>query len=285
MASWGEFLRDVREKVQAQDLFLILSVPVVLSLVFWLPEAIQNTLVLNYGNPSVFNLWSSAFVHRGFNHFINNLAAYCLLIGPTYLLFVLAGERKLFRYTFLSFLFIVPVVIALINLSIIDPETGAGFSGIGSAFFGLLPVSLFLFIHNRVTEEIEPSHGVVLFLIATGIIALNYSGVPAAAGIILIATLLTIYDVHRIGLDEVKEAATELYRSEGYFELLLFVGLLFLISPLLLFPQEIAQNGNTVNILSHYMGLVLGFFLPTLYLIYRQRKQKNEKIQAATSSS
>lgn len=285
MASWVEFLRDVREKVQASDLFLILSVPVVLSLVFWLPESIQNTLVLNYGNPSVFNLWSSAFVHRGFNHFINNLAAYCLLIGPIYLLFVLAGERKLFRYTFLSFLFIVPFVIALINLSLIDPETGAGFSGIGSAFFGLLPVSLFLFIHNRVTNEIKPSHGVVLFLIATGIIALNYSGVPAAVGIILIATLLTVYDVYRIGLDEVQQAATELYRSEGYFELLLFVGLLFLISPLLLFPQEIAQNGNTVNILSHYMGLVLGFFLPTLYLIYRQRKEKNEKIHTATSSS
>ena len=272
MAWFGDFRSDVREKSRASDLVLILSVPVLLSLIFLLPESIQNALILDYGNYSIFNLWSAAFVHRGFNHFSNNLAAYCVLIGPIYLLLVLADERKLFQYTFVSFLFLLPPVIALINIAVLGSGTGAGFSGIGSAFFGLLPVSLFLFIHNKISEEVEPTHGVVLFLIAAAIITLTYTSITAAAGILLIAVLLTIYDIYQIGLDEAKKAAVELTSMEGYFELVMIAGLLFLISPILLFPQDIVQYNGAVNILSHYLGLVLGFFGPTTYLVYRRRR-------------
>ncbi|MFK5604770.1 hypothetical protein [Haloferax volcanii] len=272
MAWFSDFRSEVREKARISDLALIFSVPILLSLVFLLPESVQNSLILDYGNYSIFNLWSSAFVHRGFNHFSNNLAAYCVLIGPIYLLFVLADERKLFRYTFLAFLFILPFVIALSNVAALGSGTGAGFSGIGSAFFGLLPVSLFLFIHNKVSEEIEPAHGVVLFLIAAAIIAGTYSGVTAAAGILLFAVLITIYDTYQVGLEEVKETAAGLTSMEGYFELVMIAGLLFLVSPVLLFPQNIAQGDGAVNILSHYLGLLLGFFGPTIYLFYRRHR-------------
>jgi hypothetical protein len=274
MAWLGDFRSEVRENARVSDLVLILSVPIFLSLIFLLPESIQNSLILDYGNYSIVNLWSSAYVHRGFNHFSNNLAAYCVLIGPIYLLFVLADERKLFRYTFLSFLFILPFVIALSNIAALGSGTGAGFSGIGSAFFGLLPVSLFLFIHNKVSEEIEPAHGVVLFLIAAAIIAGTYSGVTAAAGILLFAVLITIYDTYQVGLDEVKEAAAGLTSMEGYFELVMIAGLLFLVSPVLLFPQDITQGDGAVNILSHYLGLLLGFFGPTIYLFYRRHRRQ-----------
>ena len=274
MAWLGDFRSEVRENARVSDLVLILSVPIFLSLIFLLPESIQNSLILDYGNYSIVNLWSSAYVHRGFNHFSNNLAAYCVLIGPIYLLFVLADERKLFRYTFLSFLFILPFVIALSNIAALGSGTGAGFSGIGSAFFGLLPVSLFLFIHNKVSEVIEPAHGVVLFLIAAAIIAGTYSGVTAAAGILLFAVLITIYDTYQVGLDEVKEAAAGLTSMEGYFELVMIAGLLFLVSPVLLFPQDITQGDGAVNILSHYLGLLLGFFGPTIYLFYRRHRRQ-----------
>ena len=273
MAWFGDFRSEVREKTRASDLALIFSVPVLLSLIFLLPQSIQASLILDYGNYSIFNLWSSAYVHRGFNHFSNNLGAYCVLIGPIYLLFVLADERKLFRYTFLTLLLILPFVISLSNIAALGSGTGAGFSGIGSALFGLLPVSLFLFIHNKVSEDIEPAHGVVLFLIAVAIITQIYVGVTAAAGILLFAALLTIHDISQIGLEEVREAAAELSSMEGYFELVMITGLLFLLSPLMLFPQNIAQDGTTVNILSHYLGLLIGFFGPTICLDYRRCRQ------------
>ncbi|TKX38082.1 hypothetical protein [Halorubrum sp. CGM4_25_10-8A] len=273
MAWFGDFRSEVREKTRASDLALIFSVPVLLSLIFLLPQSIQASLILDYGNYSIFNLWSSAYVHRGFDHFSNNLGAYCVLIGPIYLLFVLADEPKLFRYTLLTLLLILPFVISLSNIAALGSGTGAGFSGIGSALFGLLPVSLFLFIHNKVSEDIEPAHGVVLFLTAVAIITWIYAGVTAAAGILLFAALLTIYDISQVSLEEVREAAAELSSMEGYFELVMIAGLLFLLSPLMLFPQNIAQDGTTVNILSHYLGLLIGFFGPIIYLDYRRRRQ------------
>jgi hypothetical protein len=273
MAWFADFRTEVREKARIWDLALISSVPILLSLIFLLPESIQNAMILDYGNYSIFNLWTSSFVHRGFDHLSNNLIAYCLLIGPIYLLFLLGDEQKLFRYTFLVLLFVLPFLIALINIAALGSGTGAGFSGIGSALFGLLPVSLFLFVHNKISEEIEPAHGVVLFLITTAIIALTYSGVIVAAGILLFTALLTFYDIHQVGLVEIREVVAELTSMGGYFELVMIAGLLSLFSPVVLFPSEIAQDGTTVNILTHYIGLLFGFFGPIIYLNYRRHRQ------------
>lgn len=120
LMAFDGFFRELREGVRVSDLILILSVPVVLSAVFLLPEGVQNGLILEYGDPSVFDLWGSTFVHMGWSHFANNLVSYCLLIVPIYLFSVLSGEKRLFRYVFLSFLFVLPFVISLANLLVFD---------------------------------------------------------------------------------------------------------------------------------------------------------------------
>ena len=264
------FRTELTEKVRVSDIVLMLAIPIVLTAVHLLPTSIKQSFLLDYGNPSILNLWSSTYVHRGFTHFSNNLLAYCLMIAPTYLLFVLADERRLFRYTFISFLFILPPVIAVINIAVFGHGTGAGFSGIGSAFVGLLPVALVLFIHNRISKKMDPSNGVELFLVAAGIITMVYVGVVQGAGIILISSFLAILHIRRVGVDEVRRESSKLISMKGYFELVLFAVLLFLVSPRLLFPQEIVQDGQVVNIISHYTGLVIGFFGPTVFSMYRR---------------
>lgn len=272
-----EFLGEVKQKVKAVDILLIGSVPVALSFVFLLPEQTQTGLILDYSNPTVFNLWSSAFVHRGFDHLAGNLSSYVLLIIPTYLLAVLSGERRTFVYTFLGFLFVLPFIISLINLVVISPGTGVGFSGIGSAFFGFLPVTLFLFLRNRISEDISVSNAVVLFLIAAASIALTYTGISTLTlGVVAVTILLILYDAYLIGGEELKAAATELAQSEGYFALVLLSTLLFLFSPMVLFPADLARSETTVNILSHYTGLSLGFFLPYIALFYRNWKTNED---------
>lgn len=264
------FRTELTEKIRIFDVALMLTVPIVLAVVQLLPASIQQSLILDYGNPSIFNLWSSAYVHRGFTHFSNNLVAYCLMGAPTYLLLVLADERRLFRYTFLSFLFVLPPVIAVINITVFGHGTGAGFSGIGSAFVGLLPVALTLFIHNRISNKMDPSSGVELFLVTTGIIMMIYVGVIKGTSVILLSSFLAVFHIRRVGVDEVGRGMTQLMSMKGYFELVLFAVLLFLVSPKLLFPQEIAQDGQFVNIISHYTGLVIGFFGPTLFSMCRR---------------
>jgi hypothetical protein len=264
------FWTDVLEQVRVSDIALMLLIPLVLTVVYLLPMPIQRSFTLDFANPSIVQLWSSAYVHNGLMHFINNVVAYCLFIAPSYVFFVLADERQLFRYIFFTFVLIAPPIIALVNIVFIGQGTGAGFSGIGAAFVGLLPVSIFVFIRNRVSTEVGPSNGTVIFLVVLGITASIYSGIIAAAGILVVSCLLLLFDIRRTGLEEVRRLVSELTSMNGYFMFMLVALALFLFSPVMLFPQEIVQDNHAVNILSHYAGLVFGFFGPAVFCIYRR---------------
>lgn len=263
------FRADVTEQVRVSDIALMLTIPFVLTGVYLLPVSIQQSFVVNYRNPSILNLWTAAYVHDGFAHFSGNLAAYVLYILPTYLLFILADERRLFRYTFLSFLVVLPPVLALITITVVGQGIGTGFSGIGSAYIGLLPAALFVFIRNRVSQEVGLSNVVAVFLVVLSVIAAIYTGTLAATGIFVVACLLVIFDIRRVGIGDVRRIGSKFYSMNGYFELIVVAVALFLISPLALFPQQIVQDGHLVNILSHYVGLVFGFFGPIAFAFYR----------------
>lgn len=238
---------------------------------FFLPKSVQQVFILDFQSVSVFNLFSYAFVHRGFNHFANNLFSYVTLAPLAYLLCVLAREKRFFRYTWLSFVLAFPVVIALIELaSPVTPGTSAGFSGVDSAFLGFLPISLMLFLRNRVSEEVQVVHAVVLYLVAAGMISFIYSGVSGLVlGTFAATILLVAFYTCRTGAGEFKKVFAEIASMQGYLELVLFALLLFLLSPMMIFPENISRGSGTVDIFAHYLGLTLGFFLPLLYLMYR----------------
>lgn len=263
------FRADVQERVRVSDIALMLTVPMVLTTIYLLPVSIQRSLVLDYGSPSLLNFWTAAYVHRGFAHFSGNLVAYCLFATPSYLFFVLAGERGLFRYIFLIFLVALPPVLAIVNVVFLGQGTGAGFSGIGAAFIGLVPVGLYVFLRNRVSSEVGPSDGVALFLAALGITAWIYTGALEAAGVFVASGVLVFYDIYRIGVDEMRSILSGLCSMDGYFEFVVVAVVLFLFSPMVLFPQELVQNGHPVNILSHYAGLAAGFFVPAMLSMYQ----------------
>jgi len=268
--NYREFYRELRQGVEFRDLLLIAVVPVVLTGVFLLPKSVQQGLILDFQNVSVFNLFSYGFVHRGLGHYAGNLVSYVTLALPAYLLCVLGNEKKLFRYTWLSFVLLFPPVIALIELVSAPIKTSAGFSGVASAFLGFLAISLVLFLRNRVSKEIQTAHAVVLYLVAAGIVSLTYSGVSGLTiGTFAATVLLLAFYVYRIGVEEVKRVFGDISVMQGHLELGLFAFLFFLASPTMIFPANISRAGGTVDIFAHYLGLTLGFFLPLIYLIYR----------------
>lgn len=264
-------LRAVYRRVRALDLALILSVHLFIVSVYLLPEGVQNSLVLDYGSPSVFTVWSSAFVHRGFTHLSGNLETYTVLISLVYLWFTLAGEDRLFRYTFAGFLIPLPVIISTLNLSLLNLGTNAGFSGIAAAFNGALPFTLFLYLHNQVSEEIQPVHATALFMIALAFTSVTVSSLKTGAAILLVAGLMIGYYVYDIGLGELREALQVLQGCSALFFAALVSVLLFLVSPAVLFPAEIVRSSGVVNTFSHYLGMAFGFFGPTFYWLYREK--------------
>lgn len=264
-----EFLEEVINAIEGRDLALILAVPALLLVIFSTPRQLQNGLYLDYGSPSFLALWTAAYVHRGVHHFTNNLIAYGLVIPVIYLLLALARRQRMFRYALLSFLLVVPPLIGFANIVVIGQGTGAGFSGVGSALFGFLPLAIFVFIKSRISDNIEESHSVVLFIVVAGGIAIIYDHLIIGGIIFLLSGILIAVHAYLVGLSEIDSVRSELVSNPSYLLLVLFATLLSLISPLLLFPEELANNGNTVNILSHYIGLCLGYFGPTIYATLR----------------
>lgn len=268
--SWRPFLDEVRSSVRPADLALLASVPAVLVGVHLLPPGTRAGLMLEYGDPTPLALWSAAYVHRGLEHLANNVIAYVAMVVPAYLLFVFAGERRCFRATFASFLLVLPVLIEGLNVVLIGRGTGAGFSGIDAAFLGLLPVAVLVYLGERGSARFEPVHGVAGFLVVSAMIVAIYGRWLAAAGILAIAALIGVHDARRIGRDEWRRTARMLGETPGHLELVLVAVLVFLASPVLLFPQVVARDGEVVNVIAHYAGFLAGFFGPTVWLTIRR---------------
>lgn len=268
--SWRPFLDEVRSSVRPADLLLLASVPIVLVAVHLLPSGTRAGLMLEYGDPTLANLWTAAYVHHGNEHLANNAGAYVAMVVPAYLLFAFAGERHVFRATFASFLLVLPAVIGAVNAILIGGGTGAGFSGVAAAFLGLLPVAVLVFLRSRFTDRFEVVHGVVGFLAVSAAIVAIYGRWLAAAGILAIAALIGVHDARRIGRDELRRTARMLGEMPGHRELVVFAVFAFLLSPLALFPQEVARDGEIVNVVAHYVGFLAGFFGPTVWLTIRR---------------
>jgi len=264
---WKDFREEMKEEVRVRELLLLLVVPCVLGLIFLLPGRIQSGLMLEYQDPTVFNLLSTAYVHRDLPHLATNSVMYLCIVFPAYLFSVVSRARKVFWSTFFGFLFVLPFVLSVVNLAVLDAETGAGFSGVVGAFLGLLPITVFLFINRRVSDAIEVTHGVTLFVLVASIISWTYSGMSRTTVSTLVAAIaLTAFYVYRIGLADVREAVHDFFDYRGYAELVIASLGFFLIFSLGLFPSDISSSNGTVNIWTHYVGFTLGFFLPYIYL-------------------
>ncbi len=254
-----KFLGEIRDKTEAKDIAWLVSVPAFLTLVYLLPNSLEEGLVLNYNNPSPMTFFTTAFVHSGVGHLAGNLISYVMLVVPLYLMCALSGLKKRFYCLFAVFIFIFPLIISGINFHYLDVKTSRGFSGIDSAFLGFLPVAVFYYLRDRLELDLGTSNSVGLLLVGTEILVLIYSGLSAVFLVVLGLIAFYLWRIQRrTDLNSLKEA----FGRKGYFELSAVSISLFLTMPFLLFHQDIVVGGRTVNILSHYSGFFLGFFVP-----------------------
>ena len=79
-----------------RDLFLLSFVPIVLVLIYLLPQGLQSGLILDTGSPFFFNFFTTAFVHQNLRHLLGNTVSYALVILPAFLMCALMGRKKRF---------------------------------------------------------------------------------------------------------------------------------------------------------------------------------------------
>ena len=110
----------------------------------------DSAFVFTYGDPSVLTIWTAAAQHDSASHLLSNVTTYALVVGITYTVYMTQKRRAEFWVIVASCLLITPPVttagdywLLAVQWSIVAPTaTAQGFSGVVSAFVGVLFVSL-----------------------------------------------------------------------------------------------------------------------------------------------
>lgn len=255
------FVRDVVDSVRLVDVACILVVPAVLLGVFALPEAVRRDYVFSYTDPTVLTAFTAPYVHLDAAHLLTNVGVYALVVPAVYLLSVLSGHRRRFLVAFVTFVLVFPAVLSSLNLAIMRPAVGYGFSGVVMAFFGFLPLALAGFVHRRFDVDAELDLAGVLFFAGMVLIAIlspasmvTY-GLAAAAGLAALLYGLPMFGGDARFATNVRAAAG----ATGHFELSVAALVAFLAFPFVAFPAAPGSGGVIVNVYVHLLGYALGF--------------------------
>lgn len=266
-ASWAVVGQTV-----LRDLALLASVPAVLIGVFLLPLSERASLAFEYTDPSVLTAFAAPFVHLELSHLLVNLVGYCLLVPVVYLLSVATGRRTRFYVVFATFVLAFPPVLSYLNLAMLRPGAGVGFSGVLLAFLGYLPVT----IADVLDDEFGVGPGQFLapaiFFVGTALVAVlslrsvlfTNATVLLGTSLLVIATLLSALLFLVAAADDSEgsfTAVSVVARSPGHSELLSVAGLLFVGFPFVAFPPDPTAAGGVLNLYVHLLGYAMGFMV------------------------
>jgi len=257
-------LSAVRERAEAVDVAVILGVPAVLVAVQLLPDSLRGALVLNYGSPGVVQVYTTHFVHAGFGHLAGNVAIYLIAVALVYLLLLYADARRTFHVGFALVLLVVPFPVSALDLYLVGSTAGdastRGFSGLAAAFVGFLPVAVFVFLRENLSEKVRIYESMGLFLAALGVILLVFNG-PTDSTVLLSLSLGFLYYVpvlRRLDVGAREEFQDWTLPKQA---LVVYAVLFFLVSPVLLFPANPVQGDTVVNLVTHFGGFFVGYVL------------------------
>lgn len=167
-----------RDQSHYRDGAALLSVAGALIAVhLWCPDPQLSAFVFTYGEPSVLTAWTAAAVHDSPAHLTANLGWYGLVVGAAYLVYVTWGRRRLFWLLYGALLVVAPLTTVAIDYwllyqrwGLVGPESIAfGFSGVVSAFGGLLVVGLFGVIAEWYTWPVSAATTVAFVASGVGV--------------------------------------------------------------------------------------------------------------------
>jgi len=264
---------ELRGSAEAIDIAAVLAVPVVLVAVQLFPDSVCGALVLNYGSPGVVQVYTTHFVHADWAHLAGNVGVYLVAVALVYLLLIYADTRRTFYVGFALVLLVVPFPVSALDLYLVGPEAGEastrGFSGLASAFVGFVPVMVFVFLRENLSQRVRVYESMGLFLASLGVTLFLLRGPTDSTAIFAFAVGVLYYVpvVWRLN-DDVRQAFAGWSISKQ--ALVIYAVLLFLISPVILFPANPAQGGTVVNLVTHFGGFFIGYLLIFTSIFYQK---------------
>lgn len=268
MTEVGTRLSTLQVSTLTEDLVALLGVVgVLIGVHLWLPETLLSAFVFTYGEPGVVSVWTAATIHDSAAHLVSNLAWYAVVIGPAYTLYAILDRRRLFWLLYTSLLVATPLSTVAVDYwllyqrwGLVGPDSIAfGFSGVVSAFGGLLVVGLTTAIVAWYSWPI--SIATVVGFVASGLgIALFQSPLVAVPSF----GMLPVGVVVAVGLGSfwwrLRERSVRQWLSGHQDAILLFVASGIVITALVagMFSVETISGGRFPNVVAHGTGFVTG---------------------------
>jgi hypothetical protein len=256
-----------------RDLIIIFMIPVALFLLFLLPNNLKEMLVLHKDYSNVYDIFTTNFIHKEFNHLIGNVIVYIGAILLLYFLLLALNKKDLFYKLFIVNLSIVPVLISLIWIPVnrfiwTGPPESLGFSGIVSSICGMVVYAYILLLHEKIkinTFYVYLSSIFLIPLLFTLIYFTFTTGMLMTVIFLTIGFLLTTYNTVRT-ID--KKAVAILFILYLYLIITLFSSLLF---PFL-------KGGDVkINFFIHYIGFIIGMTISfVIHSIYPSKFKFNK---------
>ena len=241
-------------------------------------DALKGSLSLYPDAPTVLSMLGSHFLHTDLFHLLSNLILYLMLLVFVFSFDALTNPRMLFVNMLLLFV-VLPLVVSTANilgLPFIGVNASCfGFSAVVAGLFGYLAFSLLQYIRVYHAVRFERSVFQLLWFILYVNLALisliygYYLGAVLLGVLLVVSFLYTHQDFRKILL----LAGTVPQRSH---RVLILGGLFFCLLSVTqaLFPEQLLVNGTVVNILAHYVGYMVGFFVPAVVSVYIVERRK-----------
>ncbi|MEZ3145354.1 hypothetical protein [Halobaculum sp. MBLA0143] len=257
------FWRLLRTGSRPVDLVGLVAVPVVLVAVYALPTGVKRGLVFDYTHPTLLSAYTAHFVHFDPTHLLVNLGSYLLLAPTAYALAVFAGEQARFRVVFVVLVTALPVTLSALNLAVVRPRIGYGFSGLS---MGLLAVTGLLVVEYTAQTLsagwCSRADAPLVFFVEATLIALavrphTTATLAVAAGAAVVAA------GYAVAVGRRARAADSLLhptaRRPGFAELAVVACVALAGFPAVAFPANPTGDGTVLNLYTHLLGFAVTF--------------------------
>ncbi|AKG91660.1 hypothetical protein GAH_01016 [Geoglobus ahangari] len=238
-------------KKYVDGLFILLIPAFLCLIIFYLDPEIKKALTLNTEDYSILTLYTTNFVHYEPGHLLRNLFYYALFGFVSMLLYNHLDHDKIFRYSLLAILIVVPIFSSAYSMYILSSFGGSGniygFSGITGAAIGMFGYAVALLISFDKKDNILS----YLFLIFATLYFFVSMYVNTIA-VILILLFITALPLTMVAWRHAREKE-KIKRIVVAYVLAMFY--LFFLT--LMFPISIVSGDNVVNIWGHLSGVIL----------------------------
>lgn len=257
------FWRQLRAGTHPADPLGLAAVPAVLVAVYLLPTPIKWGLVFDYARPTALSAYAAHFVHFDPAHLFVNLGSYLLLAPTAYALAVLADERARFWVVFVTLVTVLPLALSALNLALVRPRVGYGFSGLSMGLLAAAGLSAVEYTATRLSAGwCSRGDAPLVFFAETALMALAVR--PHTTATLTVAAVAGVVAAgYAVAVGRRLLAADPRFRPAagrpGFTELAVVAVVTLVGFPGVAFPADPAGDGSVLNLYTHLLGFAVTF--------------------------